>query len=67
MFSSIGPVTANWPTQRQGWGLSNAIGLFAVYSKCADRTPKHLSIPEQNWPSSRCKIGQFGRGLEYPS
>jgi hypothetical protein len=26
----------------------------------------HKSIPEQNWPSSRCKIGQFGRGLAAP-
>jgi putative DNA primase/helicase len=25
-----------------------------------------LSIPEQNWPSSRSKIGQFGRGLAAP-
>ena len=25
-----------------------------------------MSIPEQNWPSSRCKIGQFGRGLAAP-
>ena len=39
--------------------------FFGDHTGLIDNTV-FVSIPEQNWPGSRCKIGQFGRGLAAP-
>ena len=54
---------------RQCWCQENGM-IQASVKACAKAEPEaerricpNMSIPEQNWPSSRCKIGQFGPGL----